>query len=143
MSDSPFASGHCLCGAVSYTIKSEPVRMAQCHCVDCQRASGGGHMSLAFFKEEDMEISGELKSFAVTGDIGALNTRYFCPECGSRLFGSNSAVPGVRAVTAGTMDDSSWFKPGVVIYTDRQPAWDCRNPDIPNFPEGPPPPPPK
>lgn len=139
MSEEPFATGRCLCGAVTYSISSPPIRMAQCHCIDCQRASGSGHMSLAFFKEDDMEINGEVKSFAVCGDIGALNTRYFCPECGGRLFGANSAVPGVRAVTAGSFDDSSWFKPGAAIYTKRQREWDCRNPELPSFEAAPPP----
>jgi len=44
MPNEPFAKGHCLCGAVSYTINANPLRMAQCHCKDCQRASGTGHM---------------------------------------------------------------------------------------------------
>jgi len=44
MPNEPFAKGHCLCGAVSYTINANLLRMAQCHCKDCQRASGTGHM---------------------------------------------------------------------------------------------------
>ena len=60
MSNEPFAEGRCLCGAVSYTIDAKPVRMAQCHCKDCQRASGTGHMSLAFFEKRDVVIRGQL-----------------------------------------------------------------------------------
>ena len=67
MSDQPFATGHCLCGAVNFTINAEPVASGQCHCKDCQRASGTGHMSLAFFKAEDVELSGETASYAVDG----------------------------------------------------------------------------
>jgi hypothetical protein len=62
MFDQPFANGHCLCGAVSYTIHGKPIRMAQCHCKDCQRASGTGHMSLAFFKKDDVAIVGALRA---------------------------------------------------------------------------------
>ena len=61
MSDEPFAKGHCLCGAVNYTIQGNAIRMAQCHCKDCQRASGTGHMSLAFFKKDDVAIVGKLR----------------------------------------------------------------------------------
>ncbi|MGB0723700.1 MAG: GFA family protein, partial [Gammaproteobacteria bacterium] len=76
-------------------------------------------------------------SFDVTGDIGATNTRHFCPQCGGRLFGSNSSVPGVLAITAGSFEDSGWYKPNIVIYTKRQHAWDPRDESIPSFPEGP------
>jgi hypothetical protein len=43
--------GRCLCGAITYSISGEPLGMGQCHCKDCQRASGTGHMSLARFKK--------------------------------------------------------------------------------------------
>ena len=64
MSETPFATWHCLCGAVTYTIRGEPVGMGQCHCKDCQRASGIGHMSIARFKREDVMISGQTTSYA-------------------------------------------------------------------------------
>jgi hypothetical protein len=70
MSNEPFAKGRCLCGAVNYTIQAEPIRMAQCHCKDCQRASGTGHMSLAFFKKEDVSMRGPTASYASTADSG-------------------------------------------------------------------------
>ena len=74
MADDAFATGHCLCGAVQFKIKAEPVMTGQCHCKDCQRASGTGHMSLAFFKADDIEVSGETASYAVTADSGNTNT---------------------------------------------------------------------
>ena len=77
MSNEPFAKGHCLCGAVSYTINAKPMRMAQCHCKDCQRASGTGHMSLAFFKKDDVAILGKTASYPSTADSGNINTRIF------------------------------------------------------------------
>ena len=99
MSNEPFAKGHCLCGAVSYIINAKPVRMAQCHCKDCQRTSGTGHMSLAFFKKEDVIIRGATASYASTADSGNINTRHFCPTCGSRVYGENSGQPGIIGIT--------------------------------------------
>jgi hypothetical protein len=140
MSDKPFATGHCLCGAVHYTITGEPIRTGQCHCKDCQRASGTGHMSLAFFKESDLHISGQTAEFAVTADSGNTNTRVFCPKCGGRLFGRNSARPGVMAVAVGSVDDNAWFKPQAIVYHKARPAWDLMASDVPTFDEMPPPP---
>jgi hypothetical protein len=74
MSNEPFAKGRCLCGAVSYTINAKPIRMAQCHCKDCQRASGTGHMSLVFFKKGDVAILGKTASYPSTADSGNINT---------------------------------------------------------------------
>lgn len=141
MSEQPFVTGQCLCGAVRYAIHGEPLRMAQCHCQDCQRASGCGHMSLAFFREADMDIQGDVASYAVRSDAGRINTRYFCSNCGGRLFGANSAAPGVRAVTAGSMDDAGFFKPGAIIYTRRKWDWDVNDPQIKSFAGAPPRPP--
>jgi hypothetical protein len=139
MPSNAFGTGHCLCGAVSYTLKAPPVRMAQCHCKDCQRASGTGHMSLAFFKEDDVRIEGETGSHAVKADSGNVNTRHFCPQCGSRIFGRNSARPGIVGIAVGGVDDNDWFKPQAVVYTAKRPAWDTTSTQVPNFDAMPPP----
>ena len=139
MSDSPFATGHCLCGAVSYKLNGKPVRMAQCHCKHCQRASGTGHMSLAFFKKEDVDIRGETASYGATADSGNTNTRHFCPKCGSRVFGEISARPGVIGIPVGSADENNWFSPEAVLYTTRRPGWDITTDDVPNFDAMPPP----
>src|SRR5262245_54738217 len=55
-------TGRCLCGAVTYSINAQPLGMGQCHCKDCQRASGTGHMSLARFKKDDVTIKGQTRA---------------------------------------------------------------------------------
>lgn len=140
MSNEPFATGHCLCGAVTYTINGAPMRMAQCHCKDCQRASGTGHMSLAFFKANDVEIAGETASYAATADSGNVNTRHFCPKCGSRVFGENTGRPGVVGIAVGCVDENDWFTPEAVVYAASRPGWDVTSEEIPNFETMPPPP---
>jgi hypothetical protein len=143
MSDHPFATGRCVCGAVTYTLNAEPLRMAQCHCKDCQRASGTGHMSLAFFGKDDVVVTGQTSEYASTADSGNINTRRFCPNCGSRLFGRNSARPEVMAVAVGTIDDHTWFKPQAIVYGRSKPDWDCMAAEVPTFEMMPPPPPPQ
>lgn len=81
MSVKQFASGHCLCGNVSYKIFSEPVRMAQCHCNDCQKSTGTGHVSNAVFSIGAIMIDGDTNSYTAVADNGAEVTRHFCPEC--------------------------------------------------------------
>jgi len=82
---------------------------------------------------------GETRTFAVKADSGNINTRHFCPTCGSRLFGENSARPGFMNVTVGTIDDTSWFEPQWVFYKKRQPMWDITTEDVPCHDGMPPP----
>ena len=126
-------TGQCLCGKVTFTVTGQPARAAQCHCKDCQRASGTGHMSLAFFKEDQVTIEGETVEYASVADSGNTNYRRFCGTCGSRMFGRNSAREGVIAVTVGSCDDNSWFEPQAVVYCKDREAWDTTRTDIPNF----------
>lgn len=140
MGDQPFATGGCLCGAVTYTVSKPPARTAQCHCRDCQRSSGTGHMSLAFFSEDDVEIHGEATGYGAAADSGNINTRYFCPQCGSRVFSRNSGRPGVIAIAVGSAENSDWFEPAAVVYTRSRPAWDVTSTEVPNFDTMPPPP---
>ena len=139
MSDQPFATGSCRCGAVTLTINGKPMMMAQCHCSDCQKTTGTGHASNTMFSAEDVEIHGEATGHTVTTDSGNQNTRYFCPTCGSRMYGLNSGRPGMITIPVGCFDDHSWFSPQAVVYTSRRNDWDITSDQIPNFEAMPPP----
>jgi hypothetical protein len=138
--DNLFAKGQCLCGNVKYTVTSSPVRMGQCHCDDCRRSTGTGHASNAFFKKSDVDITGETSSYQSITDTGSTVTRHFCPNCGSRLFGTSSVLTDIMSISTGSFDDSSWFKPNAIVYNKRKPVWDFMDETIPTFEEMPPPP---
>ncbi|VAW53391.1 hypothetical protein MNBD_GAMMA05-340 [hydrothermal vent metagenome] len=138
MPDKYFATGHCLCGDIEYTVSSDPVRMGQCHCDDCQRSTGTGHASNAFFKKETVNIKGETSSYESKTDTGSIITRYFCPKCGSRLFGTSNVATNIISISAGTLNDSSWFKANAIVYGKRRPKWDIMAKDILSFKEMPP-----
>lgn len=133
-------TGQCLCGRVSVTAKAAPVRMAQCHCLDCQRNTGTGHANNAFFKDTDVEVGGTTRSFTITADSGNRLTRHFCETCGSRVFAINSGRPGMMTLPAGIFQDSSWYKPQMILFRGRRTAWDPEVPGVPAH-EGMPPPP--
>jgi len=85
-----------------------------------------------------MQLQGETKSHAITADSGNVNTRHFCPNCGSRIFSANSARAGVRGVAVGCADTHDWFEPGAVVYCKDRATWDVTSTDIPNFDSMPP-----
>jgi len=128
-----FASGRCLCGAVTFTVSAPPVRMAQCHCEQCRRSTGTGHIMQAFFNREDVTITGETSVYRSVADSGSERRRYFCPTCGSRLFSDNARRPGLIAIAAGAFDESGWFKPEAIVYSAQRPAWDVVDDTLPSF----------
>ena len=131
----PF-SGGCACGAVRYECSAEPLMMGNCHCRDCQRASGGPFVSIIAVPKDGLKITGEVKYHEVTGDSGSPIKRGFCGKCGSRLF-CFPAAPFV-GVSAGSLDDPSWYRPTFDIYTSSAQPWDYMIPELAKFPKMPP-----
>ena len=119
-------TGGCLCGQVRYETDAAPAWTALCYCRDCQRASGSGHMPVMGVRRGAMRISGETRGYTVTAANGRPTTRYFCPTCGSLIFGGLDTTPDdTMSVYVGTLDDPSGFKPSVAIFTGSRMPWDC------------------
>ena len=114
-------SGGCLCGAIRYEVTGEPVRMAICHCDDCRKATGAAFTTNIFVNEADLRITqGMPKQYRHPTDSGSTMTKEFCPDCGSQLFGYSSRSSGIKHVKVGTIDDASFVKPQLEVYTVRK-----------------------
>ena len=131
-------TGGCLCGAVRYEISADPMFAAHCHCRDCQKATGTGHVSVTCLPSPAVKVTGETRGYTVKGDSGLGYTRHFCPTCGSLVYGQADGMPGMINVTAGTLDDPSVFQPQFVIYTKSRPSWDRLDSGLPEFETMPP-----
>lgn len=127
----PF-SGGCACGAVRYTSSSEPVYMGNCHCRDCQRATGSAYFAAVVVLNSDFSLDeGELCWFESPADAGHPMRRAFCGDCGSPILLINGANESVRVLYAGSMDDPSWYRPVRDIYVASAQPWDVMHPDLP------------
>ena len=115
--------GGCLCGAVRYVLKAEPVTTAVCHCTHCQRQSGGVFSTNLVVPEAAYVQTGETKIYDDNGDSGLSVWRHFCPDCGSPLISRIALMPGVVMVKAGTLDDLSGVTPDIEVYTDHAAGW--------------------
>jgi len=114
-------TGGCLCGAVRYEVSGEPVRIVNCHCDDCRKATGAAFATNVFFKEDEITVvQGTPKAFRHTADSGSTMTKEFCSNCGSQLFGQGSRGVGMKSIKAGSMDDPSGVAPGLDIYIARK-----------------------
>jgi hypothetical protein len=130
--------GGCLCGAVRFETTGAPVIVAHCHCEDCQRLTGAGHLTGAMYPMDRFRLEGPGREFILRSEAGNEVTRVFCPTCGSPILGRNSGMPGFVTVSLGTMEDSSAFEPGVTIFARNRKPWDAIDPAIPTFDGQPP-----
>lgn len=132
-------TGGCACSAIRYEIADEPRIAVDCQCRDCQHKSGTGHGSyLAFGRRERVKLSGDATHWDLVGDRGNLKTRAFCPTCGSPVYLTAAADPGLFAIHAASLDDPGRYKPQVVVYTSSGHAWDHVDPSLPKFDKMPP-----
>jgi len=127
-------TGGCMCGAVRYECGNDPIAMGNCHCRDCQQATGSAFAAAILVPVSGVKITGEVRYYEVTGDSGAVVYRGFCPNCGARLFGKGAASPNVMGIMAGSLDDPSWYRPQADIYVASAQPWDHMNADLPKFP---------
>ena len=117
-------AGACLCGALRWRAEGEPELQGLCHCRNCQRLSGGGHVGFICFPDEAATVEGTTRSYAVTGGSGRLATRFSCPVCHAIVFGSSEMMPGKINFYAGSLDDPALFKPTMAVFVRTRPPWD-------------------
>ncbi|WP_041832218.1 GFA family protein [Actinoplanes sp. N902-109] len=134
-------TGRCACGAVTYGFDDPPSFVANCHCTDCKRASGGEMATFGLVAGSDFTVSGETTGFPYPANTetcaGNGLTRVFCVACGSRVYTADLAdFPGGVFVQEGTLDNlDGWFAPQAEIYTwSRQPWMPAL--DVPQYDHG-------
>lgn len=135
-------TGGCQCGAVRFEIRAEPVMVYACHCSLCQKQSGSAFAMAAAFPAGSMTLNGTAPAmFLRDGHEGRRFRCYFCPDCGSRIyhqwFGEAGDAPFYN-IKPGTLDDTSWLRPGCHVWTGNAQPWVRFGPDDVVFERQPP-----
>lgn len=131
----PFTGG-CACGAVRYQCNVEPVMAINCHCRDCQRGSGSAYASGIFVPADSVTFTkGTPKYYRSVADSGQGVGRGFCAECGSPIAATQDAFP-VLILYAASLDDPSWHRPTMHIFTASAQPWDHMDPSLPRYARG-------
>lgn len=127
-------SAHCACGAVQVALKGKIASMFMCSCIDCQRATGTGHSSVALVPLEALSIEGEVKRFSRSADSGANFTRSFCPQCGTAIYAQSSRAPSLRMLPVGLFaGQNEWFIPNQLIFARTHQEWDLVADHLPRY----------
>lgn len=99
-------TGSCMCGGISYSADVENYTSALCHCVDCQKWSGGAFTSNAVVPRTSFKVTkGTPKSYDAVGASGKVNKHFFCPTCGSGLYTELEVLPDMTCIKAGGLDN--------------------------------------
>ncbi|MBV8478949.1 MAG: GFA family protein [Actinobacteria bacterium] len=110
-------TGGCLCGAVRYSVRGDPVRVVRCHCTDCRKESGSAFTVFAHWPVDAFELTGELASY---------DRRGFCPACGSRILDTSDVDAGGAFVEIrlGSLDDAPFeLTPERETWVKRRESW--------------------
>ena len=117
-------TGGCLCGAVRYEAKSEPI-VCHCHCGRCRRSSGAAFVTWLNFPHEGFRwTKNEPAYFASSAQV----RRGFCAQCGSSV--SFHRAQHV-SVSLGSLDRPGDVEPTVHIWCERQLPWLVVNDGLP------------
>ncbi len=113
-------TGHCLCGAVHFTIRDLNPEFGACHCKMCQRWAGSMLLGLTV-PEDSITFEGgdNIKTFQ-SSDWAE---RAWCDKCGSNLYyrvTMQGPYSGTYHMPYGLLDDTSGLKLAREIYTDAQ-----------------------
>ena len=115
--------GGCLCGQVRYELSGEPLAVVICHCKNCQKQSGSTFSINIIGQSEQIEIQGNLSTYADTNDSGDPVNRNFCENCGSPIFSEILSQGNLIALKVGTLDDTSDIEPQTQFWCISKQNW--------------------
>ena len=101
-------TGGCRCESVRIVATGRPYRVGICHCLDCRKHHGALFHASAIFPQDAVTITGETRDY---------EGRYFCPQCGSPVFGRSGDEVEVNL---GSLDAPDQFMPTYELWTFRR-----------------------
>lgn len=120
MSEKNVYSGGCLCGAVRFEAKGEPLGSSHCHCEMCRRASGAPVVTFISFEADKIAWT---KGKPQIYKSSSFASRGFCPNCGSQLTFQFDAKPGRLSLNVGCLDDPEQAHPSLHLFAQEAISW--------------------
>lgn len=144
-------NGSCFCGAVRYRLKSAPMFVHCCHCLDCQKQTGGAFAINALIERDLIEllpsrrktigVKGAVSGAAAMGDeagempivepvaitmptdSGRPHDVYRCPDCATALWSDYGRRKVLAFLRVSTLDAPHAIAPDVHIFTRSKVPW--------------------
>jgi hypothetical protein len=128
-------TGGCLCGGITYSLDHETGDVADiCFCRACRKASGAAALPWVQVPPARFALTkGGAKPYASSAEA----TRWFCPDCGTQLYMTDTHGRSV-GVTLGSLDEPAHIRPTVQGWVSERVCWQILDAALPAFPLAPP-----
>jgi hypothetical protein len=115
----------CLCGQLRLEVTGEPLGVSICNCLACQRRTGSAFGMQAGFKADQVQVNGRYSEYSQISDEADRKEHvlHFCPDCGSHVFYTEPAEPGLVIAAVGAFADPSFPPPTESGYDSRRHPW--------------------
>ena len=114
-------TGQCYCGAVQFELPGPIGVVINCHCRSCRRANGGPFSAVTPVPTSSMVFRAGLaylKEFR-----SEAGSRFFCSECGGRLFNRGSETPELTSLLISTLDVEPADPPILHLNVESKAPW--------------------
>lgn len=115
-------TGGCQCGAVRYMCDGPLPAAYACHCGECKKQSASAFSLSVPMAFDALTVTGTPKVFETTAHSGKRKYNYFCGNCGTRLWHSDSNPPEAITLKVGALDVSSDIAPAGHLWVSRKQA---------------------
>ncbi len=123
-------TGHCLCGAVTYTIQCAETWACHCHCESCRRQTASPITTFLGIPTERFEWTGAApKTYASSPGV----TRSFCATCGTPMAFQSDRYPGEIHLYAATLTNPEDFTPRFHVHHHEHLPWLNIEDDLPRY----------
>jgi hypothetical protein len=114
---------HCCCGSLRAEATGEPVIVAACHCMECQRRTGSLFGVNTCFTQAQVRTEGPSKVYVRGSDTGRTIEFHFCPSCGSTVFWYPEFIPDLIVIAFGAFAGSSMSRPTLSVWETMRHPW--------------------
>jgi hypothetical protein len=128
-------SGSCSCGAVAYRLTAPPMFVNCCHCLACQKETGGAFVINALIEASNVKVTkGKPRPVTMPTVSGSPHEIFRCPTCKVALWSDYGRRRVLLFVRVSTLDKPHAIKPDAHIFTRSKVPWVGLPKDVPAFP---------
>ena len=104
--------------------------MLNCHCRDCQRATGTAYAAaFSIFPKSAVSLKGKPCWYRVIGSSGKPIECGFCLTCGNPMTVRLDVAPDIIGFHAASLDGPARYKPAIDLFTASAHPWDLMQAD--------------